>query len=351
MNAPRLSRLRRSANSIAIGSLGGLLLYLLGLPAPWISGAMIAVAAAALSGVEVGLDRRLRDVTFVVVGYSMGAGVSPETIDKILLWPISLVVLFVCVAATTLLLREVFRRGFGWDDATASFASVPGAFSFMMAVAAQSRARVERVAVAQISRLVVLVALLPSLVSLISGESTGGREAQGFAMEDAALWELLWSFAASALAGLAAIKLKLPAGALIGSLSASLVLHATGAAEVNMPYGVLIVGFIITGAFVGSRVRGLTVRQILGDLRAGFLTVAIGLVLSLIFAWIGALLLDLPLPLLLLAYAPGGLEVMVILSLALGFDPAFVGVHHVVRFLILSLLIPIVLRRYLQKPD
>ena len=41
-----------------------------------------------------------------------------------------------------------------------------------------------------------------------------------------------------------------------------------------------------------------------------------------------------------LAYAPGGIEAMAIMAFALHLDAAFVGAHHVLRILGLSLLSP-----------
>lgn len=335
---------------MAIGAAGGGAFYLLGMPAPWISGAMVAVTLAALAGVNVTLDKRPRDVVFVVIGYSMGAGVTPETLEKIALWPLSIVLLLLCVLATTLLLTAIFRRGFGWDGATAAFASIPGAFSYLMAVALQSRADVGRVAVAQVSRLVVLVALLPSLVSFLPETLIPGP-AERVGPGETNLLELAWTFALSVLGAFLAVRLKIPAGPLLGSLTMSLALHASGLSTVTMPDAVLTAGFVVTGAFVGSRVEGMTLKQILGDAKAGFLTVTIALGLSMAFALLGSEVLGISVALLWLAYAPGGLEVMVILALALGLDPAFVGAHHVMRYLVLSFAIPLVLRRYLQPPD
>jgi uncharacterized membrane protein AbrB (regulator of aidB expression) len=39
---------------------------------------------------------------------------------------------------------------------------------------------------------------------------------------------------------------------------------------------------------------------------------------------------------------------MAIMALALGLDPAFVGVHHALRFMGLSVALPIWLRRHLR---
>ena len=42
----------------------------------------------------------------------------------------------------------------------------------------------------------------------------------------------------------------------------------------------------------------------------------------------------------LVAFAPGGLEAMMMLALVLGLDPLYVGVHHLARFLGIGFLVP-----------
>jgi hypothetical protein len=41
------------------------------------------------------------------------------------------------------------------------------------------------------------------------------------------------------------------------------------------------------------------------------------------------------------AFAPGGLEAMTVLALVLGLDPLYVGIHHLVRFLGIGLVLPV----------
>ena len=110
----------------------------------------------------------------------------------------------------------------------------------------------------------------------------------------------------------------------------------------------LVPAYIVTGTFVGLRFKGVNLRLILETLVAGLITVMLGLLVSGAFALAAALLLDLPLDQLLLAYAPGGVDVMAIMALALGLDPAFVGVHHALRFMALSVALPIWLRRHIR---
>ena len=62
---------------------------------------------------------------------------------------------------------------------------------------------------------------------------------------------------------------------------------------------------------------------------------------ALIFALGVSRLLGLPFGQVLLAFAPGGLEAMTIMAFALDLDPAYVGAHHLIRFLGLGLLLPL----------
>jgi uncharacterized membrane protein AbrB (regulator of aidB expression) len=69
--------------------------------------------------------------------------------------------------------------------------------------------------------------------------------------------------------------------------------------------------------------------------------VLLALSLSAAFTALGVFWLGLPVGQIWLAYAPGGVEAMAIMALALNLDPAFVGAHHVVRILGLNVFSPL----------
>lgn len=330
---------------LLIGAMGGAIFHALGLPAPWISGAMLAVAGAALAGVRVGMIGWLRQLAFMVLGFSMGTSVTPTTLAKLALWPASLLFLAASVVATSVALSAYLRLVHRWDPATAGFSAVPGAFSYLLAVAVRSRADVPRVAVTQLIRLLVLTALLPSLLTALESSPPASPAVMP---SQAKPLELLAALVACGLIGAACERLRVPAGTLLGAMIASAAIHGSGISDARMPPGLLVPGFIVTGTFVGARFRGVGLRLIVATLAAGLATVVLGLLISGGFALSAAALLDLPFGQLWLAYAPGGVEVMAIMALALDLDPAFVGVHHALRFMALSLAIPIWLRRYLK---
>jgi uncharacterized protein len=349
VGAPRRTRPQVGQTGVVqgllIGAAGGTSFFVLGLPASWISGAMLAVAAAALAGVRVGMTGWLRLAAFIVLGFSMGTSVTPDILARLGLWPASLAFLAACVAAIALVLSAYLRLAHRWDPATAGFSAVPGAFSYVLALAMRSQASVPQVAVMQLLRLLALAALLPALLSAIE---TAPAVAAEIPPMRAGLLELAAVLGACGLVGLVCERLGVPAGSLLGAMIASLALHGSGLTDARIPPVLLIPGFIVTGTVIGVRFRSVELRLILATLLPGLATVLLGVVISGGFALVAAAVLDLPFGQLWLAYAPGGVEVMAIMALALDLDPAFVAVHHALRFLALSVAIPLWLRHHIR---
>jgi uncharacterized membrane protein AbrB (regulator of aidB expression) len=61
-------------------------------------------------------------------------------------------------------------------------------------------------------------------------------------------------------------------------------------------------------------------------------------------AWIVAQLVDLPAAEVIISFAPGGLEAMTALAFALHVDPVIVGTHHLLRFMLIGIGLPLVMR-------
>lgn len=325
--------------ALACGAAGGAAFLVLGLPAPWVAGPMAAVAVAALAGAPVAMPGPLRSAGFAVVGAAMGAAVTPETLRQLTTWPVSLTLLALSIISTIALVSWHLRRFHRWDAATARYTAIPGALTSTLILAATSSADVPRVAFAQSLRLLVLVALVPPVL---------GNGASGVAVAPAWTWP---SSAAAAeillvligvVAFIAAARLlRVPAPALVGGMIGSAVVHAGGWVTAPIPEPVLLAAFVISGAVIGERFKGATLTVAVTSLRASVESVVIAISLSIAFAWLGTVLTGLPFGQLWLAMAPGGLETMAILAFVLELDATFVGAHHIMRFVALSLLIPL----------
>jgi uncharacterized protein len=328
--------------TMTIAAAGGALFAGLGLPAPWLTGSMTAVVAAAMASLPVGLPARLRDVAFMLLGISMGSSATPESVAQLQAWPGSLGLLALSVLATLFAGAAYLERVHGWDRVTARCASMPGAFASVVVLAATGAADLPRVVLAQSIRIFVLVALMPATLTFVGGGSSGAGPAPVTATNTAL--EVLATLAASgSLAALLAY-LRVPAGALLGAMIASAILHATGLVHGRFPPALVILGFVATGAVIGARFRGTSLAALRRTVPGALGSVLLALAVSAAIAAAGTALLPLPFGQLWLAYAPGGVEAMAAMALALHLDPAFVGAHHVLRILGLNLIGPLWLR-------
>jgi len=330
----------RLALVFAIGTAGGTAFAATGLPAAFLSGSMVAVAAAALAGLDARVPVRLRDAIYVLLGVSMGGGVDPDLLARLGEWPPSLAGLAVSVAVMIAASYLYLRRVAGWDAPSAFFGSIPGALSMTLATAEASRADIRRVALSQTLRLFMLVGVLPLVVTAVDPAAATPPTTR--VVEGAGpLALLVGTGLVGALAGHFA---RLPAGILIGAFVASALLHGTGVVGGVLPPPLLVPALVGLGAMLGLRFSGTGLRLLLGTLGAG-----IGAFLTAFAAAVGgalavSLATGLDLSRLLIAYAPGGLEVMVILAFALDVDPAFVAAHHLARFVAMTALVPLLAR-------
>ena len=136
----------------------------------------------------------------------------------------------------------------------------------------------------------------------------------------------------------------MPAGGLLAPMLFGAVLHASGLLSSRLPAVIAIPAIIILGAQVGSRFTGMS----LASVRATAIAAIAALILALVIAFFGSALVTLltgvPLAQAFLAFAPGGVDVMVVIAFSLGLDPAYVVAHQLLRFLAIAISLPLVFR-------
>lgn len=325
--------------TLAAGALGGAGLSFAGFPAGWLTGSALTVAVLALSGQAAPMPRRLQQAAFLVIGISMGAGVSPETLERIGEWPSSIAMLLVLVTVSTAGCYGLLHRGFGWDHATAMCGSIPGNLSYVVATAIERGAAVERVAVAHTLRVIVLVALLPPLITTVAPGSAGAVQAP----EAAGTGDIAILLATGIPAGIAAFMIRMPGGLLIGAFIISAVLHGSGLVTTVLPSFIVAPTLIVLGTGIGTRFAGIAFVTFLGILSASIASLVTALALCLVPAAAFAHVIGLPVAQTLLAFAPGGLEAMTTLAFVLGGDVAYVAAMHMIRILVLAFSLPLLL--------
>jgi membrane AbrB-like protein len=336
---------REALPTLAIGATGAAFFWMIGFPAAPLTGPAAAVSTATLLGVRTAIPLRLRDGVFVLLGMQIGSSVTPEVIATALAWPLSLAVLSVTLVFVLVVVMAMLIRVFSFDRITALLAATPGHLSYVLGLTADLGADVPRVALVQSVRVLMLTLLVPVLIAIWGVEGTGRLEDRGITP----VHLLAIIFALSLGAGLLFKRLRIPAPLLLGAMAVSAVGHGASLTPGILPGWLVVVAFICMGSLIGTRFRGLDRRGLARATLAGLLATLIACAIAAAGAWLAAGLVGLPPAVLLLAFAPGGVEVMAAIAVQTGLEPAFVAAHHVFRLLLLGVLMPLLLAHARQK--
>lgn len=324
-------------------AIGGLTFGLLGVPAGYLSGSILVVAIASLAGRPMRVPAPLMRVLIVLIGISLGAVVTPETLRGIATYPVSIAVLVAATVAISVAGTVYLRVVHGWDGLTAYLGSVPGGLSQVMALAVEFKADVRGIAIVQTIRVIILTVGLPALFAAL-GLVDHVTVARPATFDMSQIGELGILVAASTVAALVAYWLRFPGGLLFGAMLASALLHGTDVLRVAMPWWLSYTVMIAFGAVSGSRFVNTPIRLLLQYTSAAFGAFAVAMAVTAGFAGLLLLVLDIPVAEVMVAYAPGAVDAMLLLALALSFDPVYVGTHHLVRIFFVMGTMPFVVR-------
>lgn len=339
----RLTLLRDTAETMLFAALGGLALGFAGMPAGFLSGSILFVAIAALAGRPMRVPAPMMRVLVVLIGISLGAVVTPETLRGIAAYPLSIAVLIAATIGITVAGTVYLRMVHGWDPLTAYLGSVPGGLSQVMALAIEYKADVRAVAIVQTARIIILAVGLPALfagLGLI--DHVAAPVLASFDPSQAG--ELAILVVVSSAAAILAHRLRFPGGLLFGAMVTSAALHGTDTLRVVMPWWLTYTVMIAFGAVSGARFANTPLRLLLQFTGAAFGVFAVAVIVTAGFAGLLLLTLDIPAAEVMVAYAPGAVDAMLLLALALSFDPVYVGTHHLVRIIFVMGTTPFVVR-------
>ena len=301
-------------------------------------GGALAVTLAAMLGAPIAMPDWLRDVAFVLIGMSMGASVAPDSLALLASWPISIAALalelVIIVASTGWMLTRLFRL----DPGTAYLSSFPGHLSFILGIAATGVGNARQIVIIQVIRILMLTIAVPIGAVFLPIDHLPPPETVSFLSP----LQLLLLAAGCVAFGLVFLRLKVPAGMVLGAMAAATVAKLGGLYTEAMPVPLVVCTFILTGALIGSRFKGITRSEIAAAAKGGLIATFMTLAIVTLVALAVAQLVDMPFGQIWLGLSPGALEGMGALGIALGYDTAFIAAHHVIRLLMLSFAIPAV---------
>lgn len=330
--------------ALAIGSLGGYAAFRLQLPLPWMIGAMALTTAAAIAGLPVVLPMGLRTLMVTVLGIMLGSAFSPEILERLGAWAVSLsaVALYAALAGAASMLY--FRRLCRYDPVSAYFSAMPGGLSEMVLVGGAMGGDVRVISLTHAARVLLVVMALPFAFQWLVGYEPGAKPAPGPPLTEMAAGDLGVLALCGVLGFLGATALRLPAAGLVGPMVLSAAVHLVGWSAAQPPLELVAAAQVVIGSAIGCRFAG-TAPALVGRVVVNAAGGTV-ILLAATLAVAGALqaLTGLPGAALVLAFAPGGLAEMSLIALALSVDAAFVATHHVVRIFLIVVLAPLAFR-------
>jgi hypothetical protein len=328
--------------TLALGYVGAELARLIHLPVAALLGSGIFIALLAFTPLPLNMPLLMRNIGFTILGCSMGSSINQAMLDKIAQWPLSLVGLAFTVIGMMIASTWVLVKFFHQSKSTALLASTPGALSTVVAIASDGKGDVNTVVVLQGLRLILVMSTFPLIIHFLGLQGS-------VHLSQAQLTPMPWHTIPALLLTAFAIaqmleKIKLPAAYMLAGLVLSGSLHVGNWVSGNLPAVIVNLGFVIIGCTVGVRFKGMTLAQLKSLSLAAVVSVTLSSVIAALGAGMMAYALDLPFGQVWIAYAPGGIEAMAALALALHYDPAYIAVHHLARIVGITLTMPWVAR-------
>jgi membrane AbrB-like protein len=323
--------------TLSIGTVGGLLFLVAGLPGGLISGAMLAVGCAAMLGRPLAVPAHLAQAVLVLLGISLGSLMSRQLLQHVGAYPLTIGLLALATFCTTFGSSYYLQRLHGWDRTSAFLAASPGALSQIALLAIEKGADMPAIAVVQTLRIIILTAALP-LILVATGLTSSS--APVLTMTVATPLGLAGLVGASVAVSLVLRMAKFPASWLFGAMIGSSVLHGAGLIDGGLPPLVRSIALIGIGTLIGSRFSRMRTRTLFRHLTAGLGSFAIAIAITGVFVTLVASTTNVRFADVLVAYAPGAMDAMLALALTLHIDPIFVGAHHLSRFIFVTIATP-----------
>jgi len=347
--------LRRALITLAIclfGAFGGFLASFTPLPLPWLLGSLLSCAALAVGApflLPIGYDfpQGFRILFIATIGLLIGSQVSPEMFSDPTSFIFSLTAIIAFVPLAFAVNYIIFRRIGGFDSVTAYYSAAPGGLIESIAMGETEGADLRRLVTQQFLRIIAVLALVPFGLSLWEGHPVGSAAGVGISRSaDPTNWPLY--LCALAIGITAGKVLRLPAGQLTGALLVSGALSLWGI-PVVIPWWLVSISQVVVGASLGIRFAGLSRSMLAQGLWLSLLSVAAMMSLGAVLALILIPLTGQGFEVLLITFAPGGVNEMALIALSLDANPAFVTLHHVFRIIVTVLALS-VMKRWLIKP-
>lgn len=334
--------------ALVIGTVGGFVFDWLRMPLAWMLGACVFSTVAAFAGLRIGMRVRLRQGMIIVMGVLLGSGFTPELVQQLGKWAVSLCVLTGMTMTGATLTYFWFRRFTQWDKVTCYFAAMPGGLNDMTIIGGAMGGQERAIALAHALRILTVVLTIPIWYRLVNGAQTSVLAmTNGPTSNDWRDWGVL--IACGIVGAVVGRLLRLPAAFMMGPMLMSAIAHLAGFTNSKPPGELVAAAQVVVGCAIGCRFVGAAIDQLHREIGASVGAAALLIGCAVAFAELTHALTGLNLDATVLSYAPGGFAEMSLIGLALGVEVAMVATHHLFRLFLIIMTGPFISRFVLTR--
>ena len=339
--------LKPLALALVIGTVGGFVFDWLRMPLAWMLGACVFSTVAAFAGLRIGMRVRLRQGMIIIMGVLLGSGFTPELVQQLGKWAVSLCVLTGMTMTGATLTYFWFRRFTHWDKVTCYFAAMPGGLNDMTLIGGAMGGQERAIALAHALRILTVVLTIPVWYRLVNGAQTSVLAMPHPTNNDWRDWGVL---IACGIVGAAVGRLlRLPAAFMMGPMLMSAIVHLAGFTNSKPPGELVAAAQVVVGCAIGCRFVGAAIDRLHREIGASVGAAVLLIGCAVAFAEITHALTGLNLDATVLSYAPGGFAEMSLIGLALGVEVAMVATHHLFRLFLIIMTGPFISRFVLTR--
>jgi len=331
--------------TLAIGGLGGLLFYFLSLPAPFMLGSMLSCWA--LGGLMprarpfLTVPWPLRFAVVSLVAVVLGSYATPASVANMLDWWPSLLALALSSIAMTWISYAFFKAR-GYDDLVAWFAAQPAGLSEIVTLAGRHTDKDYLVALFHLVRVSTVFLFAPLLVWVVAQDF----DTQAVPDGQIHFWQLTWFMwllfpLAAVLGTVIGRRIGLPMPSLLGPMLLTALVSGAGILELERPFEVICLIQVALGASIGGRMGQVDFRKLWSSVPDAYMNAIVIIAIALGVAGVVSALTAQPMLKIFLAISPGGVSELSLIAVALGYEVAFITLHHLFRMAVVLFAMPI----------
>ena len=331
--------------TLLTAAVASLCAYYLSVPVPFLLGPLFVIAALSTFKINFFIPSQLVNIIFMTIGIYLGetfsVGLSVFTLE----WVFTSISLLCLTVFTTFLGTFYLIKYTNCSKREGIYSSLPGALAYISLYIYKQNIPIQRIITIQSIRVLLVVTIIPFFYD------RGLDRPFHFLINEELLVLFTIFINYVVLLGGAFLltfifnKIKVPHSSFIGGVVASAILYKTGVVNISLPKELILLAMMLIGAMIGERYKNITWRELLNYGWQGVVITSLSLLATVIFVWVLSLFVF-NFSSLFLAFVPGGVHEMVLIALSFGIEPVFIGTHHLLRILFISLLLPLL--RYIK---